>query len=344
MARKTGWLSLALGSLLGTAAVVGYVRYLRPRMLTWGAQTEEVFLELPGDNLLLAPRLESTHAVNIYTPAFRIWPWLVQMGQGRGGFYTYDWLENLFGLDMKSADRVLAMYQDLRVGDTLPLAPNGVGPQVAVLEENRALVLHADTRQGIGNMDIPMRLGDYLAVTWGFYLYEVGDGVTRLVERWKADWNPTFLNNLFFRVLLEPAAFIMQRGMLDGLRDRAEGKTVWQTAGSDSPRSDSAAGLELGARVDVQRQPAEHYAGNKSGSGVEGPLAPQPNVDEPNPAAGVDSPVDAPGLSEAGIRDLSPEASAEASNLADEIPGRTDRVPGVRDPQSMDTRAPDRDD
>jgi hypothetical protein len=340
MARKIGYLPLALGSLFGAAAAVGYVRYLRPRMLTWGTLTEEVFLELPGDDLLPAPRLEATHAINIYTPAYRVWPWLVQMGQGRGGFYTYDWLENLLGLDMHSANRVLAMYQDLRPGDTLPLAPNGFGPKVAVLEENRALVLHADTRQGVGEIEIPLRPGDFLAVTWGFYLYEIGDGVTRLVERWKADWNPTLLNNLFYRVLLEPGAFIMERGMLEGIRDRAEGKVVWQTAGSDSPRT-AAAGIELGAHIADRRQPADQYAGNRGGFGVERPLAGNPNVDDVNPAAGVANQAEQPGLSEAGVRDISPEASAEASDLADQIPGRTDRVPGVGDQQSMDTRAAD---
>lgn len=263
-ARRIPFLPLTLGSIVGALAGVGYARFLRPWMLRWGAWEDELRLFLPGDELLPAPRLSSTHAITIHTPPYRLWPWLVQMGQGRGGFYTYDWIENLMGLQIHSADRVLAMYQDLKVGDTIPLAPGGFGLKVVYMEENRALVLHGDTRQDFASAQVgrsedaagaptgsgmPMRPGDFLAASWGFYIFETESGSTRLVERWKADWNGSLSNTLFYRAFLEPGAFIMQRGMLLGIKERAEGHTVWATAGSEIPAKDGgAAGLELGAR------------------------------------------------------------------------------------------------
>jgi hypothetical protein len=260
MAKRNSWLALVLGSLMGAAAATGYVYYLRPQMLRWGTEDDELAQVYPGDELVQSPKLVSTHAVTIQTPPYRVWPWLVQMGQGRGGFYTYDWLENLLGLNIHSADRVLAMYQDLREGDTVPLAPSGFGLRVAHLDENRALVLHGDTRESPSEDAPVLRPGDYMAATWAFYLFETPTGMTRLVERWKADWNANALNTLFYRLILEPGAFIMQRGMLDGIKERAEGRRVWEMGRPESPVSDSVAGLETGAQTDL-RQPGDQYEG-----------------------------------------------------------------------------------
>jgi hypothetical protein len=261
MAKRNSWLALLAGSLLGAAVSTGYVYYLRPRMMRWGAEEEELYAVLPGDDLIANPRLTSTHAITIQAPPYRVWPWLVQMGQGRGGFYTYDWIENLGGLDIHSADRVLAMYQDLREGDVIPLAPNGFGMRVAHMEDNRALVLHGDTREAPVENAPVLRPGDYLASTWGFYLFETDTGATRLVERWKADWNPNLLNSLFYRIVLEPGAFIMERGMLEGIKDRAEGRITWAMGSADLPEEDRAAGLETGARVNDMDRPGDQYSG-----------------------------------------------------------------------------------
>ena len=98
-------------------------------ILGWGATTAERELPLPGDDLVADADIQSTRAVTIDAPPASVWPWLVQMGSGRGGAYTYDWIENLLGLDMHSADRILPELQDLALGDELPLG--GLPEEVA---------------------------------------------------------------------------------------------------------------------------------------------------------------------------------------------------------------------
>jgi hypothetical protein len=204
------------------AAITTYILAVRPRHLRWGATDEEMDCKLPGDELISNPRLRATHAVSVETSPNKIWPWLVQLGQGRGGFYSYDWIENLVGLEIQSADRILPDHQTLEVGDVIPLAADGFGIPVAMIEPERALVLYGDTRKpGPGSPPV-LKPGDYFTVTWGFYLLENSDGTTRLIERWQSDWNPTFYNNAFYRVFLEPATFIMERKMLLSIKDRAE--------------------------------------------------------------------------------------------------------------------------
>ena len=110
-----------LGTVLSVAAVVAaterfYRRYLRNWVLTWGATAEEVAGRLPGDEFLEPADIVATRAIEIHAPPSAIWPWLVQMGPGRAGAYTYDWIENLFGLDMHSADRIVPEWQQPRGG------------------------------------------------------------------------------------------------------------------------------------------------------------------------------------------------------------------------------------
>jgi len=204
------------------AAIASYILVLRPRHLRWGATDEEVDRLLPGDEMVPNPRLKATHAVTVQATPNKVWPWLVQIGQGRGGFYSYDWIENMMGLDIHTADRILPEYQTLDVGEIIPLAEDGFGIPVAIVEPERALVLHGDTRKpGPGEAPV-LRPGDHFTVSWGFYLFERSDGTTRIVERWQADWNPAFHNNVFYRVFLEPGAFIMERKMLLGIKERTE--------------------------------------------------------------------------------------------------------------------------
>ena len=117
-----------LAGLTVAAAAVSYPWLFRRTCLTWGATPEEVTGELPGDDLLPNPDILTTRAITIDAPPAAVWPWLVQMGSGRGGAYTYDWIENLFGLDMHSADEILPQFQDLKVGDELPLGPEAPAP------------------------------------------------------------------------------------------------------------------------------------------------------------------------------------------------------------------------
>jgi hypothetical protein len=193
----------------GIAAV--YIGAGRSRQLRWGATGEEVDAVLAGDDLITATDLTATRAVTIHAPADLIWPWIAQLGQGRGGFYTYDWLENLLGLDMRSADRVVSEWQDIQAGDQIRLATD-VGLAVAIAEPGRALVI----RGGIpmGGVSCPY---DF---TWGWVLREQPDGTTRLVVReryaYTRRWAP---------FLLEPVqviSFVMTQRMLRGIKARAE--------------------------------------------------------------------------------------------------------------------------
>ncbi len=205
----------------GLGALATYIFYIRPWHLSWGATPEEAKRTLPGDELIPHPKLNTTHAVTIQAPASLVWAWLVQMGQGRGGFYSYAWLERLMGLDIRNTDHLLPVYQNLKVGDQISLAQGGFGIPVAVLEPEKTLVLHGDTR--LDPLVVPtLAPGDYFNLNWGFYLEPVDSRLTRLIERWRADWNPSWRNRIFLRAFLEPGAFLMERKMLLGVKERAE--------------------------------------------------------------------------------------------------------------------------
>ena len=210
-----------LAALLATGASA-YWFAVRPWHLRWGATDEEIARPLPGNDLIPDAKLSSTHAITIHASPAEIWPWLVQLGQGRGGFYSYDWIENAMGLDIHTANRILPEFQDLKVTDTIPLAPDGFGLPVVILEPEQAMVLRGDTRLPSGDEMPALKPGEYLAAVWGFYLIGQADGATRLVERWRADYTPTVKNAVFYRAFLEPGAFLMQRKMLLGIKTRAE--------------------------------------------------------------------------------------------------------------------------
>jgi len=194
----------------GVALAVGLEMATYPRWrqwcLSWGATDEEVARTLPGDDLLAGPDIVSTRAVWIDAPAGEIWPWLVQMGPGRGGAYTYDWIENLFGLGMHSADRILPQFQDLKVGDAQRLGKRGPVLRVSVLEPERALVMRSDD-------------GNWI---WGFILVREGTG-TRLISRNRiaVPGAPPAVRALN-TYLMEPGSLIMERRMLLGIKQRAE--------------------------------------------------------------------------------------------------------------------------
>jgi len=225
MSKTSDRASAALGALAAglAAAASAYWFVVRPWHLRWGASDEEVTQALPGDELVPHAKISSTHGITINASPAEVWPWLVQLGQGRGGFYSYDWIEDAMGLDIHSADRIMAEYQGLKVGDTIPLAPDAFGLPVAILDAEQTLVLHGDTRLPGGEAMPPLKPGEYLAASWGFYLVGQGDAATRLVERWRAVYTPTVINAVFYRAFLEPGAFLMQRKMLLGIKARAEG-------------------------------------------------------------------------------------------------------------------------
>jgi hypothetical protein len=180
--------------------------------LRWGTTGEEARKRLPGDELVPRPVVDATRALTINASAKEIWPWMVQMGAGRGGLYSYDWLENLAGLGIHSVDRLVPELQDLKEGDVFPLdAPSGTGPTVAELVPERAIVLHfLDPRGGRS------------VLSWAYIIDQVDEGTTRLIFRFKLDANPRPLWGSVYALLIEIPHFVMERKMMLGIKDRVE--------------------------------------------------------------------------------------------------------------------------
>jgi len=191
---------------LASAVVAAYPVLWRTRCLTWGATADEVSGQMPGDDLMPDPDQQTTRAITIEAPPGAIWPWLVQMGSGRGGAYTYDWIENLFALNMHSANEILPEFQDLKVGDALPLGSKAPRLLVEVLDPDRALVVRSED----GNW------------VWAFGLYPDGKH-TRLVSRNRIKTpGASAPARLAYTVVMEPGSLVMERKMLLGIKQRAE--------------------------------------------------------------------------------------------------------------------------
>ncbi len=202
-------------ALTGAAGVAGYTFLMRPWHLKWGATDEECREPLPGDEITPNPEQQATHAITINAPVADVWPWLVQIGQTRGGFYSYAWLENVVGCDMHNADRIVLEWQSLRVGDVVWLHPKAPPLPVLIVEPYRAIVLGAAETEG----------GDetmFGSGTWGLYLKEVNENTTRLIFRNRGTRGAGLLGWFVNYVMFEPAHFVMERKMMLGIKERAE--------------------------------------------------------------------------------------------------------------------------
>lgn len=181
----------------------------------WGITPQEAARPLPGDALAPHPRLAYTRAITLQAPAERIWPWLVQMGQGRGGLYSYDGLENLIGCEIHSADRLLPEHQELNPGDQVLFGPaekKFPGQVVVEIQPGKAIVM-------VG-LD-PLTRQPVPSATWTFYLDEQADGSTRLLVRGRNAYQPNLSNHLIWH-MIEPIVFVMERRMLLGIKARVE--------------------------------------------------------------------------------------------------------------------------
>ena len=194
-----GWPGAAACA-VGTAAILFlYGRTIAPWHARWGASDDEVDRTMPGDGIIPIAA-STTRAIAIERPPELVWPWLVQIGYGRAGWYSYDWIDN----DGKpSARRIIPELQNLSLGDQIDMLP-GFGPAVVELVAPRYLVA-----------------GDAESGTWCLALYRTGSG-SRLVSRWRQAWEPDGLASRFFVALAGPGAFIMERKMLLGIKERAE--------------------------------------------------------------------------------------------------------------------------
>jgi hypothetical protein len=218
--RRWGWLdarSVAVGG-----AVAASVALVRARYLRWGATDEELGMALPGDELVPDADLTATRAITVHAGGDGVWPWIAQLGQGRGGFYSYDFLENLVGCDIHSADQIVPEWQSIDVGDEVNLHPE-VGLIAAVVEPGRALVLRGGVPMG--------RTPPPYDSTWAFVLRDQADGTTRLLVRERYGYARRWA-----RLLVEPTeliSFVMSQRMLRGIKERAERAVLSASLGKE---------------------------------------------------------------------------------------------------------------
>jgi hypothetical protein len=214
---------LARGSLaLLAGSAAAYALLVRPRLLRWGASTEEVRQSFPGAGIVPDGRRVATMAVTIDAPPSRVWPWLLQMGCDRAGWYSWDRLDNG---GVPSAERLHPEWQDVAVGDRLASTPSGrAWFQVAALEPERFLGLRAAIDLGSGRPFDPAgaRPRAYVDSLWGFRLTEAPPGRTRLVVSSYAAARPRLVQVLADRLFWEPAHWIMQARQFANLKRRAE--------------------------------------------------------------------------------------------------------------------------
>ena len=180
---------------------------VKPAIDHWGATPAEAAAVLPGDELVLQPASVVTRAVTIQAAPEQIFPWLLQMGAKRGGLYSYDWLEtNLLRCRLTNADRIHPEWQNLQVGDLVEMCPDQAMPPpyiVSMIEPNKAIVMgHKENGEWVNQ--------------WQFVLLPQADGSTRLVLRTRTNSVGGFWD------IIHPGIFIMERGMLLGIKERAE--------------------------------------------------------------------------------------------------------------------------
>lgn len=202
-------------SLLGLVVIGGlvYALAIRPWFLRWGATSAELKQSLPGDEIVDRPMSGCTRAITINAPPEKVWPWIAQIGQGRAGFYSYTWLENLIGCQIVNADRIHPEWQDPKPGDVVRMHPKAPPIPVSFVHPGYALVLGAQS--GPATPGFP-------SISWAFIVESAGAGRTRLLLRTRSSFQPTAGQYLTNKYILEPIQFIMERRMMLGIKERAE--------------------------------------------------------------------------------------------------------------------------
>lgn len=195
---------------------------VRPWYRKWGANVEEIQRSLPGSELVPNARTEITCAISIQAPAAQVWPWIVQIGCQRAGWYSYDLLDNG---GVPSAEQIVEEYQRLEVGDEVPFTFDGrMGFPVAAINPQNFLVLGGTMNTSTGesaDLDEPLP-EKYFSGAIIFFLTEIDEGKSRLIYRMPLGWSHKWLNRLMYRGFLEPISFVMARKTLLGIKQRAE--------------------------------------------------------------------------------------------------------------------------
>ena len=225
----------ALSTVLAT--VMAYFLVIRPRLRQWGADPHEAQLPIPGDDLVPDPTATETRGITIDAPVSKVWPWLVQMGYERAGWYSYDALDNRG----PSSDRILPEFQELKVADIMPTHPGG-GFRVEVVEPERALVLYIDTElvrrqaeqaqaEGISDLPTPgLKMTGAIggasfpefSASWAFFLQPVEDGKSRLIERFRARTPGGGPANAVLGEIMGTGIVLMTRKQMLGIKERVE--------------------------------------------------------------------------------------------------------------------------
>ena len=197
------------------ALAVVYVFLVRPWHLTRGATKDEVQRSLPGDELVPDPKFVWNQAITIHAPAAEVWPWVVQIGNQRAGWYSWDAIHRLLGVagsvqyEDRSADRIIPELQNLQIGDEIRMMPDDMGApgyQVVAIEPDRALVTHIEDENG---------------ASWVWVLDPIDAQSTRLIVRFRQKW-PAGASGLAFWIGDELGSLVMQPKTLSGIKQRAE--------------------------------------------------------------------------------------------------------------------------
>lgn len=192
--------------------------FMRSERSHWGLDAELAARVYPGDDLVASPRSSWTHGIEIDAPAEEVWPWVAQLGADRGGFYSYQWLENVAGCDLRNAEALHGEWT-LHEGDSLQLHPKMPPLVVAALERGRFILAHGPADETARDAGKP-----WAEVTWLFFLEPIGEGRSRLVSRYRCSTSDDIMTRLSFGpALLEPVGFAMDRRMLLGVKARVEG-------------------------------------------------------------------------------------------------------------------------
>ena len=180
-----------------------YWAFIRPQHINWGARADEMKMKLPGDDLISANRIVSTRAISINAAKEKVWPWIAQTGQNRGGFNSYYWLENLFGAKMVNAKMIDPRWQNPQPGDTVYYGQ----------QEGYAIVSLVKPHQY------------YVLGGWTFYLQAMDTAATRLIVRYPSmEVKQSGFMKLYYYGLFESLHFIMESGMMMGIKQQAEKK------------------------------------------------------------------------------------------------------------------------
>jgi hypothetical protein len=205
--------------LFGAVGAAASATAMRSWQRRWSASGEELETALRGDDLIAEPAVQQTRAITIDAPAERVWPWIVQLGADRAGFYSYDWLENLFGLGIHSADEIVPAWQVRAVGDLVAADHRGRGGwYVTVVRPGETLALQmANPNEGR-----PARRDDVPGweFLWTFALRRLDADHTRLLVRERVAFG-----NRLMRWSMAPVgwvSFVMTRKMMLGIKQRAE--------------------------------------------------------------------------------------------------------------------------